>query len=196
MPIFEAIGELVVNVFMETLIFRLPVRIYEWATGKDTGINGYRTEYKKFIKFDTAKKFLLTWEADAEHVKYKLTEGLEALDQKLDVAGFRFVTIDQRTVVYPPTPISFYSFHFLIEWLMEFKVETIGLVETTRSAYTAYNDPGSENLIGQTDKGKRFFISLMEDYSKRQFLRINRDIKIIEDFDVAKIKSALASANE
>lgn len=115
MVIFGIIGELAVRIFAEVLIFSLPVRIYEWITGKDTGIHGYRTEYKKFIKFNMASKCLLAWEADAEDVKYKLTEGLEALGQKLDVADFRFVTIDQRTVVYPRAPISFYSFLIFVK---------------------------------------------------------------------------------
>lgn len=134
----------------------------------------------------------MTWETEIEHLKYKLLDGLETMNEKLHVTDFEFTTIDNRTVIQPPTSISFYSFHFLVQWLAEHKVKTLGIVETVRTAYTTYNDPYSENLIGQTDKGKKFFISLMEGYSKTQFLRINRDILTNEDYDVVTIKSELA----
>jgi hypothetical protein len=190
--IFEFIGEIVGQIFVETIFYSIPVRIYEWITGKDTGLNGYRAEQKKYIKFSVAKKFLLTWETDIEHLKYKMTDGLETMNEKLKVTDFQFKTLDQKTIIQPPTSISFYSFHFLVQWLTEYKINTVGVVEAVQTVYTTYNDPNSENLIGQTSKGKKFFISLMEDYSKRQFLRINRDIKTIDDYDVLAIKSGLA----
>jgi len=192
MAIFEFLAEVVGQIVVEA-VFNIPVMIYEWLTGKRTNlINGYRTEQKKFIKFSAAKKFLMTWETDIEHLKYKVTDGLETMNEKLDVTDFQFKTIDQKTIIQPPTSISFYSFHFLVQCLTEDKIKTVGIVETARTAYTTYNDPDSENLIGQTDRGKRFFISLMEDYSKTQFLRMNKDIKTNDDYDVLTIKSELA----
>jgi hypothetical protein len=189
MFIFEFIGEIVGQVIVETFIYRFPVEIYEWITGKEARINGYRTEQRKFIKFSVAKKFLVTWETDLDHLKFKLTEGLELMNEKLKSYDFQFVVLGDKTIIQPPASISFYSFHFLIQSLAEHKIRTVGVVETLRTIYTTYNDPNSVNLIGQTDKGKKFFITLMEDYSKRQFLRINRDIVTSEDFDVSKIKT-------
>ena len=68
MVIFEVIGEVVGQIFVETIFYSIPGRIYEWITGRATGLNGYRTEQKKFIKFSVAKKFLLTWEIDTDHL--------------------------------------------------------------------------------------------------------------------------------
>lgn len=184
---FEFIGEII----LEVVFVRIPVKIYEWITGKETGINGYRTEYKKFIKFSVAQKLILTWETDIEHVKHKLIDGMETINEKLDIADFQFTTFEQKTIIQPPSSISFYSFHFLVQWLTEYKIDTVGMVETPRTVYTTYNDPDSENLIGQTDKGEKFFITLMEDYSKRQFLRINRDLKTIDDYGVLAIRGGL-----
>jgi hypothetical protein len=172
MPLFEAIGEFFATIIFEGLFYNVPVRIYEWITGKATGMHGYRTEYKKFIKFSAAEKFLLTWETDLDHLKHELTRRLELLKEELKTQDFKFVTVGHKTIIQPPTSISFYSFHFLVQSLAEHKVKTLGVVETARTIYTTYNDPNSENLIGQTNKGKKFFISLMEDYSKRQFLRV------------------------
>jgi hypothetical protein len=192
MVIFEFIAEVVGQIVVEA-VFNIPVLIYEGVTGKKTRlINGYRTEQKKFVKFSVAKKFLLTWETDIEHLKSKMTDGLATMNEKLDVTNFQFIAIDQRTIIQPPTSISFYSFHFLVQSLTEEKIQTLGIVETVRTAYTTYNDPDSENLIGQTNRGKKFFISLMEDYSKTQFLRINRNIRTNKDYDILTIKSELA----
>ena len=185
---FEIIGEIFAEIILEGVFVRIPVRIYEWITGKDTGIYGYRTEYKKFIKFTGAKKFLLAWEKDVEHLKDKLADGLETMNEKLTANDFEFTMLDDRIIIQPPPSISFYSFHFLVQWLAEYKITTVGIVETLRTSYTTYNDPNSENLIGQTDKGKKFFISLMENFSRRQFLRINRNIETLEEFDVEKVK--------
>jgi hypothetical protein len=191
MAVLEAIGEFFATLIFEGVLHSIPVKIYEWITGKDSGVNGYRTEQKKFIKFSVAKKFLLTQDTDIENLKYKIADGLETLNEKLRITDFQFKTLTHRAIVQPPASISFYSFHFLVQWLTEHKINTVGVVETPRTVYTTYNDPNSENLIGQTDKGKKFFISLMEDYSKRQFLRINRDIVTSDEFDVTRIKSEI-----
>lgn len=192
MAIFEVLGEIIAQIFIESVFFSGPIKIFERLAGKSTGLNSYRTEQKKFIKFDIAKKFLVTWETDIEHLESKLTEGLELMNEKLKPCNFQFVAFGDKTIIQPPTSISFYSFHFLVQSFAENEIRAIGVVETMRTIYTTYNDPNSENLIGQTDKGKKFFISLMEDYCRRQFLRLNRDIVTSEEFDVSKIKIELA----
>jgi hypothetical protein len=192
MAVFEVIGQIFAEIILEGVFVRIPIKIYEWITGREIKLDGYRTEYKKFIKFSVARKFLLTWEKDIEHLKDKLTDGLEAMNEKLTINDFTFTILDDKTIIQPPASISFYSFHFLVQFLPEYKITTLGIVETIRTIYTTYNDPNSEHLIGQTATGKKFFISLTDDYSKRQFLRINRNIETIEDFDVAKIKRDIA----
>jgi len=192
MTIFEVIGEIAGRIFIETIFYSGPVKIYEWLTGKEAVVNGYTTRQKKFIKFSAAKKLLITWTTDTVHLTETLGEGLETINEKLRAKDFQFTTLDDKVIIQPPASISFYSFHFLAQWLAEYKIKALGVVETARTVYTVYNDPNSENLIGQTDEGKKFFISLMEDYSKRQFLRINRDIETIDAFDVARIKSEIA----
>lgn len=192
--ILEFLGEMVGGILGEA-IFHIPVVIYRWVTGKENStIGGYQTDYKKFVKFDVAKKFLLIADLDIEHLKASVTNGLQTINEKLTADNFQFRAIDHRTIIQPPEIVSFYTFHFLIQWLADHKLETIGIVETTRLVYSVYNDPDSENLIGKTGLGKRFFISLMEDYSKKQFLRINKDIRTIRDYDVLTIKRDLAQS--
>lgn len=196
MPIFEALGEFIGQILFEGIFFNGPGRIYEWLTGKGPKINGYKTEYKKFIRFSSAKKLLLTWENDIDHLEVMLTVALKTMNEKLKTKDFQIETLGDKTIIQPPASISFYSFHFLVRCLTEQGVKTLGVVETTRTIYTTYNDPNSVNLIGQTDKGKKFFISLMEDYSQRQFLRLNRDIQTINEFEVVRIKSEIAQIRQ
>ena len=193
MAILEAIGEVTIRILIEVI----PAKIVRWVTGKDTGfISGYRTEQKKPINFTLAKKFLLTWEDDIAHLKSNIAEGLETMNEQLDVDTFQFKPIDKRIVVEPPTLISFYAFHFLLQWLAGNKIKTIGVVESAGTTYTTYDDPDSENVIGETDRGDKFFITLMEDYSDIQFLRINRDIETIKGYDVLSIKNSLVRSGQ
>lgn len=192
MTIFDIIGEIAGQILVEA-VFNIPIRIYKWVSGKQIApINGYRTERKKFIKFDVARKAFLVWENNIESLKKKVKYGLEAMNENVDVTAFEFLTIGQRTIIKPSASLSFYSFHFLVRWLAKDDTKTIGIVETARTAYTTYNDPNSENLIGQTAKGDKFFISLGDEHSRKQFLRINRDIKTIADYDVTTVKAGLS----
>lgn len=187
MAIFEIIGEVAGRIFLEAL----PMKIQQWITDKEAELDGFKTEQKQFVKFDDAKVLLLIWETDMEQIKYKMTDRLRTMSEKLHVTDFQFKTIDGRTIIQPPTSISFYTFHFLVQWFTKHNIKTVGIVETDATTYTTYNDLDSEHLIGQTDEGKTFFISLMDDHSRKQFLRINTDIKTIEEFDVLTIKSWL-----
>ena len=106
MVIFEIIGEVVTQIFLESIVC-IPGKIRRWIAGKDARFNGYSTEQKRFINFAVANKFLLTWEADIEHLRYRRAEGLETMNEKITVTDFRFKTIDERTIILPPMSISF-----------------------------------------------------------------------------------------
>ncbi len=191
MPVFEAIGEFIKEIFFEGIITTGPVAIYNAFRGKKTNVNTYKTEKKKFLDFRSASKVMITWEKDINHLKDKLNSGFDAENVRLSANSFQFKAFGNKTMVQPPVSMSFHMFHFLLQWLSEHKIQSVGIVETKRTSYTAYNDPNSENIIGQTDKGQKFFISLTEDYSKRQFLRINRNIQTSDEFDIAQIRSQI-----
>ena len=184
MAIFDIIGQLLLEL--------ISAKIAGGMDGKDTElINGYRTERKKLLKFQHASKFLLIWESDVELLKSKIGDGLKTINAPLDITVFQFRPIDERTIVQAAASISFYAFHFLIQWLGRNQIKTIGLVESGSTTYTTYNDPDTENLIGETDTERKFFISLKDDFSETQFLRMNEDVKTIEGYDVLSVKRGL-----
>jgi hypothetical protein len=191
MPIFDSIGDLIGQTFLENIFTRGPVAIYEALTGKKRTTYTYKTERKQFIGFTSATKFILTWEKDIDHLKEKLNDGFDAENVRLSANNFQFIPLGNKTIIRPPESISFYMFHFLLQWFSAYKIQSVGIVETARASYTAYNDPNSEYIIGQTDSGQKFFISLTDDYSKRQFLRINKSIQTFDDFDIARLQSEI-----
>lgn len=182
---FEVIGEIVAEGFFH-LIIRIPIFLFECVTGKST-INGYRTEYKRYIKFEVARKHILVWDVPPNELSVKLKNALEATKEQHDLNEFHLSIAKDVTIVHPPNSISFYSFHFLVKLLGQHYLKAVGVAETTRTVYTTYNDPKSANLIGKTEDGKRFFISLKENYSKKQFLRIDRNIETLDHFDIQNI---------
>ena len=189
MALFDVIGEVVGRIFLEAI----PAKIAQGVGGNySRRVADYRTDEKKYIQFDLAHKLLLTWGNDTGLLKSKLADGLKALNEDLDITAFQFTIMDEKTVVQPPKSVTFFTFHFLVRWLARRNIKTIGFVEAELTTYTTYSDPKSDALIGETDKPEKFFISLREDYSKTQFLRINSSIKTVEEYNVAAIERALA----
>lgn len=56
MVIFEIIGEIVTQLFLESIVY-IPGKIRRWITGRDARLNGFSTERKRFINFAVADKF-------------------------------------------------------------------------------------------------------------------------------------------
>jgi hypothetical protein len=176
----------------EELFIGFFLALFGLFTGKDVN-NEYKTKRKRFLIFSTTNKFLLTTGTDEGMVKIKVTEGIESLNGKLKIEEFRFLSTSDLTTTIPPKDISFHDFNYLVQWLTDGKVRSVGLVEGKRLTYTVYDDPNTENLIGQTHTGETFFISLVDSFDKRQFLRINDEIEILEEYNIERIKSGLSA---
>ncbi len=136
----------------------------------------YRTEYKKYIGFAAARKFYHLQGAGLEYFQHRLARSLEQFSAGEVEADFQFNVLDDFTVMLPPQTISFELFHFIVKDFEEHNIKTIGVVETSRTAYTVYQNLYSELLIGQTNKGVPFFIDLSDYHKRRQFLRVNNNM--------------------
>jgi hypothetical protein len=161
------------------------------VTGKNLS-NEYRTRRRRFITFSKTDKFMVTTGTDVGMVKIKINESLETLDEKMKFDEFKFICAADHTIIIPPKNISFYNFNYLIQSMTDDPVKTVGLVEGKRLSYTVYNDRKTINLIGCTNKGEKFFISLFDNFTKKQFLRINDDIETIPEYDVFAIKRTIS----
>jgi hypothetical protein len=155
-----------------------------------------KTIRKRFLTFAKASKFLLINDTDEPFLRKKITEGLETTDEQITADAFRFIIVEQKTIVIPPSGISFNGFNYLVQWMSEFKLHVVGIVETKRIAYTVYKSNDEEmDLIGETDKGEKFFISLEEDFTKRQFLRVSKNIETVEENYISKIRQVVQSSS-
>ena len=133
-------------------------------------------EYRKFIEYSEEG----CWSFKPEVLKTmrgdKLKEIIDVLilldDESLKIEEFKFFPSGKYTITIPPGRISFHDFHKLIQYLTD-EVDTVGLVEGNELVYTGYTDPKTGMVIGQTDRGEKFFISILDDTDKKLFLRIN-----------------------
>lgn len=161
-------------------------------TGNDIN-NDYKTKRKRYLTFSKYSKFLLTTGTDTEMVKSKLLEGVDSTNLNCKFDDFRFLETSSQTITIPPSDISFHDFNYLVQLLTDGRVTTVGLIESKRTSFTVYDDPETTNLIGQTDQGEKFFISLVDNFDKSQFLRISDDIQIQEEYNLSRIKSELSA---
>lgn len=181
----------IIYVIKEELFIGFFLGLFGLIIGQDLD-NEYKTRKKKYLTFSKTNKYLITTGTDEGMVNIKISEALETTKEKLKINDFKFITTPaSQTITIPPTNISFYDFNYLVQLMTDGRVKTVGLVENNRLAYTVYNDPNTENLIGQTHNGEKFFVSLVDNFDKRQFLRINNEIETIEENTVSKIKNEL-----
>lgn len=179
-------------VIKEGLFIGFFLDLFGLISGQDIN-NEYKTKRKKYLTFSNCNKFFLTSGADEAMVRTKIIEAIESVNEKLRIEDFRFLDASEQTITLPPTDISFYDFNYLIQLLTDGPIKTIGLVESKRLAYTVYDDPDTSNLIGQTEHGEKFFISLVDNFDKRQFLRINDVIELQEEYNISRIKTDLSA---
>jgi hypothetical protein len=184
-PIFEAVLiDLPLNMFRRSLVVQVFLLIFGGNADSRYGLGR-----KRYVNFGKSKKVGIIWETDGDKIKERIVEGLNAIHEKHDACDFQITSGTTLSVIKPPDSISFYAFHYMIQWLSEANLKSAGLVVSPRMAYSFYNDPDSENLIGRTDKGAGFYISLMEDYGARPFLRMSKYIVTSDAFAVESLKA-------
>jgi hypothetical protein len=170
------------------------IGIFEIFGRRGKGDNEYEIQKKLYFDFSSCNKLLLTKETDELKVKNEINEALSTINEKISSINFVFTKIGNELIIQPNKDIPFYEFHFLVQSLAGVKIETVGLVESKNITYSVYEDTNSINLIGQTDKGDKFFITLLEGYENKQFILLNRSIDINDEYDVEKLKARLRVA--
>ncbi|WP_143165137.1 hypothetical protein [Chryseolinea serpens] len=172
--------------FRKSLVVQLFLSIFGGNADSPYGLGR-----KRYVNFGKSKKIGLIWETDGDKIKESIVEALASIHEKPDACDFQITTGPTLSVIKPPDSISFYTFHYVIQWLSEANLKSAGLVVSPRMAYSFYNDPDSENLIGRTDRGAGFYISLLEDYGARPFLRMSKYIVTPDVFNVESLKAYL-----
>ena len=135
----------------------------------------------------------MTFGSDEQSVKKELDSAQILLDDEtITIEEFKFLHTSKCIITIPPSRISLHDFNSLVQYMTD-EVNTVGLVKGDNLSFTVYDDPKTINVIGQTDQGEKFFISRYDNFSSKQFLRLNDDIGIINEYSVSRIKSDLSS---
>jgi len=134
---------------------------------------------KRKINFVNFKRFILTNEIDKNKIAASIQEASETI-RELDISEHRINQSNGYSLIELPNA-GFYGFNFLIQWLTEELkgTEVYGYASNNRTDFFLYQDPlTTNNLIGRTNKGKRFSVSMYDDLDKENALRMNERIKV------------------
>lgn len=157
----------------------------------------YNAKRKKKVYFQSADKYILTFSTEEEKVKQSIANGVASLEEAA-LTNVTYFKSDYALVVRLPKLIDFYLFHYLLQWLDNESISNAGFVSGKSTEYVVYQDKNSlNNLIGETESGARFSVSLYHDYKESQYLMLDRNIKLdkLKGFKVISeiIKSTTAN---
>lgn len=155
-------------------------------------VAGRKTQRRKNIVFHSFDKYLLLNSPNVD-VEVQLMEAANT-DKQSNFGKWTIHRTKDYTII-ELTDISFYAFNFLIQWLDEaFKnVETVGFCINEKLSFTLINDQeGENNMLGVTNGGTTFWVSLYDDLDKMQFLRIDPNILKKSVFATNKVEKLIA----
>lgn len=153
-----------------------------------------KTKSRKPINFRKFKKYIIV-NSTSEQIESELKEANESCPE---------VNLDQNTIhrtasysVLELPRIGFYGYNFLIQWLDEQMKgqEIVGYASNGRTKFLTISDKDGENeLIGRTNTGQNFWISMYDDLDNKQFLRLNREVKINSNLTTRSLEKMVKNA--
>ncbi len=153
-----------------------------------------KTKERKQINFKNFKKYIIV-NSTSKQIESELKEADECCPE---------VNLDQhsisRTESYSVVEIpktGFYGYNFLIQWLTNNlnKNQIVGLASNGRTRFlTTSNTDGDNDMIGRTNTGKNFWISLYDDLDNKQFLRINPELELNSELTTESLEKMVKNA--
>ena len=170
---------------------------YDWGlfdkfrnrTGSDD--EEYEGTAKK-ISFGEYRKYILTTEKDTQIIEKNLIEASETISE-LDISDYKIEGRDDFTIIEVPAS-GFYGFNFLVQWFDSElrKKDVFGYASDSNGSFFLYQDKRTTNsLIGKTNQGKSFSVSMYDDLDKTSSLNMNDRIKIDKKVTTEFLKEQL-----
>lgn len=151
----------------------------------------YETEEELQIDFSRYDKFIEISNMNEKEIEESIQVAAETGQLNKKYCTFNFIQTSHKIILQFNNAISFFDFHFLIQWLLADKEEDvigIGIHNTTKSlSYFVMNDNTDKHinsLVGETLNGKRFSINLTDDFEKAEYLSLNSKISLPLQYDV------------
>jgi hypothetical protein len=157
----------------------------------------YESETKKNIDFENFSKYILLDSQKNDLIQKILIEGLEIIDVPIDQFDHEIKRIDNFLILAIKSKIGFFNFHVLIQNFYTNKIENTGFVEDKELSFVVYQDPNSlNNMIGETNKGERFSVSLYDGFEKGAYLSMNSKIRIDQKRRFKIVKRKITAGNK
>jgi len=139
----------------------------------------YKTSSKEVINFQKFNKYLFINSTEEKTIINELKNASDSCNE-VNILDFIISPTNKYTIIELPN-LGFYGFNFLVMWLKEnlMSFEVFGYASSESLEFFVYLDTAMENnLLGLTNKNKKFWINMYDDLDNQQFLRMNDTLPI------------------
>ena len=153
-----------------------------------------KTKERKQINFQNFRKYIIV-NSTSEQIETELKEADECCPE-VNLDQHSISRTDSYSVIEIPTT-GFYGYNFLIQWLTNNfnKNQIVGLASNGRTRFlTISNTEGDNDMIGSTNTGKKFWVSLYDDLDNKQFLRINPELELNSELTTESLEKMVKNA--
>jgi hypothetical protein len=153
-----------------------------------------KTKERKQINFQNFRKFIIV-NSTSEQIESELNEADECCPE-VNLEDHSIARTDSYSVIEIPRT-GFYGYNFMIQWLTNnfTKNQIVGLASNGRTRFlTISNTEGDNDMIGRTQTGKKFWVSMYDDLDKKQFLRINPELELNSELTTESLEKMVKNA--
>lgn len=153
-----------------------------------------KTTARKQINFQKFKKYIVI-NSITEQIKDELWEANECCPE-VNIEQMEILKTERYSVIETPK-IGFYGYNFLIQWLTHNMKghEIVGFATNRRTRFiTIVNTDGDNDLIGQTNTGKKFWVSMYDDLDNNQFLWLSDKIELNSKLTTESLEKMVKNA--
>lgn len=153
-----------------------------------------KTKERKQINFKNFRKFIIV-NSTSEQIESELNEADECCPE-VNLEDHSIARTDSYSVIEIPRT-GFYGYNFMIQWLTNnfTKNQIVGLASNGRTRFlTISNTDGDNDMIGRTNTGKKFWVSMYDDLDNKQFLRINQELELNSELTTESLEKMVKNA--
>lgn len=153
-----------------------------------------KTKERKQVNFQNFKKYIVV-NSTSKQIEDELKEADEYCPE-VNTERLNTSRTNKYSVIETPEN-GFYGYNFLIQWLTDNLKghEIVGFASNGRTKFiTISNTNGDNDLIGRTNTGKKFWVSLYDDLDDKQFLRFNDELEMDSNLTTESLEKMVKNA--
>lgn len=153
-----------------------------------------KTKESKHVNFQKFRKYIIV-NSISEQIENELKEADDCCPE-VNIEQLEIKRTEKYLVIETPNN-GFFGYNFLIQWLAEQlkENEIIGFASNGRTRFfTVSNTEGDNDMIGRTNTGKKFWVSLYDNLDDKQFLRINNNLELNSELTTESLEKMVINA--